>query len=235
MTDISPPPIDRAAALLAERAGARRPCIVGITGSVAVGKTTFCAALIDRLPSGLVAETISTDGFLMPNSRLEPAGLLMRKGFPETYDAPLFRETLARARTGPATIPAHSHVIYDIDPALARTIDRPDVLLVEGLGLEGEVAHGLDLLIYLDASEADLETWFVRRFMGFWHAAADDPASFYVRFRTMDEPQAVEFARSVWTGVNLPNLREHIVLARDRADVVLHKDAGHALSIVRGL
>lgn len=232
--------INDIAAAVAAKARPGAPLIVGVTGSVAVGKTTFCVAMAERLSSALAIETVSTDGFLMPNARLEPLGLLMRKGFPETYDVDLFVETLARARTGRAEIPGHSHVIYDIDPALTRTVDRPDVLLVEGLGLSGfpdgrRPADHLDLLIYLDAEEADLEAWFVRRFMGFWRAAETDPTSFYVRFRAMDEPQAETFARSVWTGVNLPNLREHIIHARDSADILLHKGPDHGLAAVRGL
>lgn len=239
-TGVSPVSIENVAAAVAARARPGEPLIVGVTGSVAVGKTTFCTALVERLSPALATETVSTDGFLKPNARLEPLGLLMRKGFPETYDVDLFVETLGQVRTGRAAIPGHSHVIYDIDPALTRIVERPDVLLVEGLGLSGfpdgrSPADHLDLLIYLDAEEADLETWFVRRFMGFWRAAETDPTSFYVRFRSMDEPQAETFARSVWTGVNLPNLREHIIHARDAADIVLRKDAGHALTAVRGL
>ena len=234
-----PVSIDDLAAALTARVRPGEVLIVGVTGSVAVGKTTVCEALVDRL-APLTAETVSTDGFLLPNAVLEARGLLVRKGFPESYDADGLLDTLARLREGPATLPVHSHIIYDIDPALARTVERPDVLIVEGLGLSGfpdgrHAAEGLDLLLYLDAEEADLERWFIARFMGFWRAAETDPASFYAQFRTMDEDQAAIFARSVWTGINLPNLRDHIVLARDRADVVVRKGPDHGLTVVRGL
>lgn len=223
------------AALAKRLRAAARPgtvLVVGLTGSVAAGKTTLARALVEAL-SPLSVETVSTDGFLLPNAVLAERGLSLRKGFPESYDVAGLSAALKAIRAGPATFPGYSHVTYDVDPALARTLDAPDILLLEGLGLAAH-AGDLDLLVYLDAEEADLEAWFLDRFLVFWRAAEHDPTSFYAQFRTMDEPQAVQFARGVWAGVNLPNLRDHIVPLRETAGVVVAKDAQHRLRIVRG-
>ena len=225
------------AALLAARATPGETLLVGVTGSVAVGKSTLVAALKEALPPR--TETVSTDGFLLPNAVLKARDLLLRKGFPESYDADALIAALTAARAGPVTVPGYSHATYDVDPALARTIDRQDILILEGLGFSPlpdgrRVGDGLDTLIYIDADEADLEAWYVARFLGFWRAAADDPASFYAQFRTMSEPEADAFARRVWAGINLPNLREHIVRARDTADIVVRKGPDHGLTLVRG-
>ena len=153
----------------------------------------------------------------------------MRKGYPETYDVEGLGAVLRGVRNRPVTVPGYSHVIYDIDPVLARVVTRPDILIVEGLGLTPRPG-GLDLLVYLDADEADLEDWFSARFMDFWRAAETDPASFYARFRSMSEPETETFARArVWARMNLPNLREHIIRARDQADIVVRKRADHSL------
>lgn len=210
--------------------------VVGVTGSVAAGKTTFCSAMASRLGRDQRVEVVSTDGFLLSNEALMERGLIMRKGFPESYDTALLAGVLRRARWGPVSVPGYSHTTYDRAPDLDRTIDKPDILLVEGLGFSSNggcrsAAALLDLLIYLDADEADLETWYVRRFMQFWRDAEANPASFYARFRTMDAAQADVFARHIWTSINLPNLREHIAPMRDRADILIAKSADHAMRI----
>lgn len=207
--------------------------IVGLTGSVAAGKSTLAGALKAALEPALTVEVVSTDGFLWPNAVLAERGTLMRKGYPETYDQDGLRAALTALRAGPTVFPGYSHLIYDIDPALSREVAPPDVLVLEGLGLADRTA-GLDLLVYLDADEADLEDWFARRFMDFWRAAEHDPASFYARFRGMTETEAEAFARSmVWGQMNLPNLREHIIRARDAADIVVRKRADHGLWLER--
>jgi type I pantothenate kinase len=220
--------------LLRARRGERRPFIVGITGAVAVGKSTFAselAAAIAGWPGSPVVEVVATDGFLFPNAVLEGRGLLNRKGFPETYDGETFRAVLAEIRRGAAEIPVYSHALYDIDPALARRLESPDVLIVEGLGLhEGAAALGLDVLVYLDADEAHVEAWFEDRFIDLWRAAETDPTSFYARFREMDEAQTRAFAGQVWRAINLPNLREHIAPGRDVADLVVRKGADHTIA-----
>ncbi len=224
------------AELLRTRRAGRTPFIVGVTGAVAVGKSTFAAELAAAIAAWAGApavEVVATDGFLFPNAVLEGRGRLNRKGFPETYDGEALRAALAGVRQGPASFPTYSHVLYDVDPALARRLERPDVLIVEGLGLhEGAAALGLDALIYLDADEADIEAWFEERFVGLWRAAETDPASFYARFRHMDEAQTRALAGQVWQAINLPNLREHIVHGRDVADLVVRKGPDHRVQSV---
>ncbi len=220
--------------LRARRRRASRPFLVGVTGAVAAGKSTLAAQLQAELAKGGgAAEVVSTDGFLLPNARLEALGILNRKGFPESYDAPAMRAALAAIRSGAAEFPGYSHTIYDIDPALARRREPPDVLIVEGLGLhQGAGDAGLDALVYLDAEETHIEGWFTERLIGLWRAAEHDPESFYARFRHFTEPQAREFAAMVWRTINLPNLREHIVKARDVAEIVVTKGADHAILAV---
>jgi len=224
------------AELLRTRRAARTPFIVGVTGAVAVGKSTFAgelAAAIAAWPGAPAVEVVATDGFLFPNVVLEGRGLLNRKGFPETYDGEAMRAALAGIRQGPALFSTYSHVLYNVDPALARRLERPGVLIVEGLGLhEGAAALGLDALIYLDADEAHIEAWFEERFIDLWREAETDPASFYARFRHMNEAETRALAVQVWRAINLPNLRQYIVLGRDVADLVVRKGADHQIQSV---
>lgn len=224
------------AARLVELRGEQGSLIAGLTGSVAAGKTTLAAALADVLDDTLSVETVSTDGFLFPNATLAERGLTLRKGFPESYDTVFLGRTLIALRDGEAAFPTYSHITYDIDPALSRTITRPDVLILEGLGfqplsLPPREAHEPDLLIYLDASEDDLLFWFLERFVRLWNAAREDPSSFYANFLHMSEPELMEFAQSVWERINLPNLREHISPLKARADIVLSKTRDHTITI----
>ena len=230
--------LDRILDLVAARRAGRSPYILGVTGAVAAGKSTFAEQLRAALAAGPDApsvEIVCTDGFLMNNAALEALGLINRKGFPETYDVAAMRAALAAIRAGPADFPGYSHTNYDIDPALTRRLAPPDVLIVEGLGLHaGAAALGLDALIYLDAEEGQIEAWFTERFVGLWRAAETDPASFYARFRHMNETELRVFAGQVWAAINLPNLREHIVLGRDAADIVVTKGADHGILEVKG-
>ena len=216
--------------------------IIGVTGAVASGKSTISEGLRTRLetwPERPSVELVCTDGFLHANAVLDAMGLTARKGFPESYDAAALRRALADVRTGPAAFPGYSHVIYDVDAGLMRSIDQPDILIIEGLSLDldraaaGSGTRLLDALIYLDAEESDIEQWFVGRFLGLWAAAEHDPTSFYARFRGLDREQAAGLARTVWTQINLPNLREHIVAARDIADIVVRKRADHSIEAMR--
>jgi type I pantothenate kinase len=227
------------AARLTARATPGRPLLVGLTGSVASGKSVLSAAIKAALEARHRVETVSTDGFLLDNATLDARGLTLRKGYPETYDAAALVRALQQVPVAPTVFPGYSHVTYDVDPQLARTIDGPEILLVEGLGLSPlpggyNAADQLDVLIYLYARESDLEDWFIGRFISFWKLAENDPASFYAQFRTMAEPDAEIFARTVWQRINLPNLREHIVQARAHADLILDKARDHTLTLVSG-
>jgi len=233
--------LDRVVRSVAARARPGEPLVVGITGAVAAGKSTFAGQLRDALAAqGPRTELVCTDGFLMTNERLTELGLLDQKGFPPSYDQAAMHAALAAARKGPAVFPAYSHVIYDVDPALARTVEAPDVLIVEGLNLHHRAQpqppspDPVDLLIYIDADEALLEAWFLERFMGLWDAAEHDPTSFYARFRPLGREGTLGLARQVWEGINLRNLRENIVHARAGADLVVRKGEGHGVIEVTG-
>ena len=202
---------------------------MGLTGAVAAGKSTLAAALTEliiELSGGKIAVTsVSTDGFLRPNAELDSAGLTLRKGFPESYDAWAMEAALRQVRRSPTIFPGYSHLTYDHDPALAREIRDQDILIVEGLGFTASTP--LNVQVYLDADEADLEAWFVRRFLDLCRDGRDDPAAFYNRFAHLDEAGVESFARGVWTGINLPNLRENILPLRETSDIVVRKGPNH--------
>jgi type I pantothenate kinase len=228
--------LDEIGDLLRDRRPPAGPLVVGVTGSVAVGKSRFArelAATLGRWPERPLVEIVGTDGFLFANAELDARGLTMRKGFPESYDMAALRAALAAIRIGPASFPGYSHTIYDVDPGLARRLDSPDALIIEGLALQdGAERVGLDALVYLDAEEADIEAWFADRFIQMWSAAETDPTSFYVRFRHLSETEARSAAVQVWRAINLPNLREHIVAGRALADIVVRKNADHAVRAI---
>lgn len=223
---------------LAARIAARRQpgstLVVGITGSVAVGKTTLARQIAEALGPG--TDIVSTDGFLKPNAVLEAEGLLMRKGFPESYDTPALAAAIAGLKHGQVAVPAYSHASYDVDPAAARLVGGGDIVLVEGLGLapgsDGQ-RPPTDLLLYIDADEDDIVAWFLARFMALWDAAASDATSFYARFRHMSEGEARQFALGVWAGINRPNWQDHIARALPVADLVVKKALDHSLTLVR--
>lgn len=209
--------------------------VIGLTGSVASGKTTLARSIVERLLPNAAIEMVSTDGFLHPNSYLNERGLLLRKGFPETFNHALMSQAISDVREGAATFPAYSHNTFDIVPELAREISQPDILLLEGLGFSARsavrAANEPDLLIYLDATEEDLVFWYVERFVRLWRAAANDPTSFYAQWLHMSEDELRAFAVSVWERINLPNLQEHIAPMKDAADIVLLKSRDHKVTM----
>ena len=214
----------------------RSDLVIALTGSVASGKSTLARHLEQTLDASLEVETVSTDGFLFPTDYLREQGLFQRKGFPETYDRAAMEAAITSVRTSPTDFPGYSHITFDPDPELSRRIEPSHIVILEGLGFQPRAApkaalHEPDLLIYLDADLAHIEAWFLERFLRFWHAAEYDPESFYAQFRHMSEPELITFAKSVWAGINLPNLENHILPLRAHADLVVKKDADHAIAI----
>ena len=229
--------------------GGEVPYIIGVAGSVAVGKSTtarILRALLQRWPSSPKVDLVTTDGFLYPNAELEARGLMERKGFPESYDRARFIAFLAAIKSGrpEVAVPVYSHLVYDVVPGEQMVIDRPDILIVEGLNIlqPGELPRSgrpllfasdfLDLSIYIDADENDLRNWFMERFRRLRETAFADPKSFFHRFSTMDEAAALRYGTWAWEGINLPNLRDNILPTRSRADLILTKGPSHAVESV---
>ncbi len=224
--------IEDLAAEIAARAASRAPFLIGITGSVASGKSTLAAQLaaaLALLDPPLPTEIAASDGFLLPNRALDARGLLSRKGRPETYDAKAMSALIAAAREGAVDLPVYSHRLYDIEPGAVRRLSAAGAIRHEGLGVNALPTGAFDVMIFIDAAEDDLETWFVGRFLEYVVAGRKDPESFYARFADLDEAAARAFAGEVWRGINLPNLRESIAPLKDKADLVVFKRADHAI------
>jgi len=230
-------------------ADAKVPYIIGVAGSVAVGKSTTARvlqALLARWPNVPKVDLITTDGFLLPNAVLDREGLMEKKGFPESYDLPALLRFLADVKAGrrPVRAPVYSHLVYDVTPNTWIEVDRPDILIVEGLNVlqagrlpkDGKeipfVSDFFDFSVYLDADEDVLRKWYVERFLTLRGTAFRDPKSYFHRYSRLSDPEAVETATSIWSRINLVNLHENIVPTRQRADLILRKSESHLVQEV---
>jgi type I pantothenate kinase len=227
----------------------KMPYIIGVGGSVAVGKSTtsrVLQALLGRWPNVPKVALVTTDGFLYPNAVLEREGLMEKKGFPESYDLTALLRFLSDVKAGkhPTRAPIYSHLIYDVMPNQWIEIDHPDILIVEGLNVlqagrppkDGKaipfVSDFFDFSVYLDADEDVLQQWYVDRFLTLRLTAFRDPVSYFHRYSKLSDAEAVKTATSIWTRINLMNLRENILPTRQRADLILAKSANHMVEEV---
>ncbi|MHC2185372.1 type I pantothenate kinase [Rathayibacter agropyri] len=221
------------------------PFVIGVAGSVAVGKSTIARLLrelLARWEDTPRVELVTTDGFLLPNSELERRGLMSRKGFPESYDRRALLRFVSEVKGGAAEVraPFYSHLVYDIVPDAEIVVRRPDVLIIEGLNVLQPPAFGrglavsdlFDFTVYVDARTSDIARWYEERFLTLQQGAFANPNSYFHRFAALTPDQARERARSIWTAINEPNLVQNVRPTRSRASLVLRKQADHTVSSI---
>lgn len=229
--------------------GAKTPFIIGVAGPVAVGKSTTARVLkelLARWPSSPKVDLVTTDGFLKPNAQLIDEGIMDKKGFPESYDVAEVLRFLSAIKAGEKNVdaPSYSHFIYDVLPDQTIKVDRPDILIFEGINVlqsrdmprEGDsiplVSDYFDFSIYIDADEKNIEDWYITRFMELRDTAFRDAGSYFHRYSQVSKKEALEMAARLWTDINLVNLKENIRPTRPRADLVLHKGKNHLVERV---
>lgn len=234
--------------LLADRSD-KVPYIIGIAGSVAVGKSTtarILKALLARWPNTPKVDLVTTDGFLWSNAELTRLGLMNRKGFPESYDTARLLRFLADIKAGKNEVraPLYSHLVYDVMPDEEMVVERPDILIVEGLNVlqparlprDGAaipfVSDFFDFSVYLDADVEDLHRWYLARFLKLRSTAFRNPLSYFRRYADLSEAEAIAFAEGLWSRINLVNLSDNILPTRQRASLILRKGASHRIEEV---
>lgn len=225
------------------------PYLIGLAGSVAVGKSTSARVLqtlLSRWPNSPRVDLITTDGFLHPNAVLQERGLMGRKGFPESYDQRALLECVARLKSGQQNIeiPVYSHLTYDVLPDRRRLIEAPDVIIIEGLnvlqtgaatasGPRVFVSDYFDFAIYIDADPSVVRNWYIERFLTLRQSAFADPRSYFSRYASLSDQEAIETASDIWDAINGPNLVENIAPTRDRANLVMKKGVDHRVEEIR--
>lgn len=240
----------RATATFLGSDAAKVPYVIGMAGSVAVGKSTtarILQALLARWPHHPKVDLVTTDGFLYPNRILEKRGLMGRKGFPESYDLRALIQFVSAVKSGVPRVqaPLYSHLHYDIMSEQGQVVDQPDIMIIEGLNVlqtwDGEQGHAprlfvsdfFDFTIYVDADITDIRTWYIERFRTLRDTAFRNPASYFRRYASLSDQAAYERAYTIWTEINEVNLLENILPTRERADLILEKGPDHVVRRVQ--